>query len=224
MSVAELKAYNKAKQDRHRLRLAVASRCYQCGMNRPRPQRSTCLDCFLKRKARLKGQREALIQAGICTRCQEEVVAVGSRGFCSACREMTRGEVNAFHVKLRRKLIEAGICTGCRRVQAQNGKRYCEECLLYWRLRRNEKHGLTPEVFKALGTACNICKAETQIQVDHDHEAKIIRGALCRRCNMGLGYFKDDPERLREAARYLERTKPSLSVLKAVGGNSDRRG
>jgi len=53
-----------------------------------------------------------------------------------------------------------------------------------------------------LGT-CEICGTETVVTVDHDHRTGDIRGKLCRRCNSGLGFFRDSPERLRRAIEYL---------------------
>jgi hypothetical protein len=49
---------------------------------------------------------------------------------------------------------------------------------------------------------CVICGLPSEV-VDHDHKTGRIRGALCHRCNMGLGHFKDDPELLEFAAMYL---------------------
>lgn len=43
-----------------------------------------------------------------------------------------------------------------------------------------------------------------ELVVDHCHKSKQIRGLVCHRCNVGLGYFRDDPELLRAAAAYLE--------------------
>lgn len=40
--------------------------------------------------------------------------------------------------------------------------------------------------------------------VDHCHSHGHIRGILCNECNRGLGYFHDNPEALRMAAKYLE--------------------
>jgi len=56
---------------------------------------------------------------------------------------------------------------------------------------------------------CAICKIQLtkRIHVDHDHETENVRGLLCERCNIGLGYFSDDPERLRDAALYIESRK-----------------
>ena len=53
-----------------------------------------------------------------------------------------------------------------------------------------------------------------QWHVDHDHRCcpgktscgKCVRGLLCGTCNIGLGSFRDDPEIIRGALRYLEKT------------------
>lgn len=73
-------------------------------------------------------------------------------------------------------------------------------------LKRN--YGLTLDSFAALlrgqGDVCAICKAEGEDWVvDHEHASGKVRGVLCRLCNVGLGYFKDDPSRLLSAAKYL---------------------
>lgn len=81
------------------------------------------------------------------------------------------------------------------------------------------RYGLTADEYLDLQEArggCDICgepnRAGTMLAVDHDHACcsgaktcgKCVRGLLCDRCNQALGQMRDDPERLRKAAAYLE--------------------
>lgn len=54
---------------------------------------------------------------------------------------------------------------------------------------------------------CAICwnppKEGTMLVVDHCHETGEVRALLCRTCNVGLGMFYDDHERLLDAVQYL---------------------
>lgn len=51
---------------------------------------------------------------------------------------------------------------------------------------------------------CLICKQiPPLLVVDHCHTGGHLRGLLCQQCNSGLGFFKDDPERLQAAIEYL---------------------
>lgn len=43
-----------------------------------------------------------------------------------------------------------------------------------------------------------------KLAVDHNHDTGEIRALLCGDCNKGIGYFREDPDRLRRAAVYLE--------------------
>lgn len=70
------------------------------------------------------------------------------------------------------------------------------------------------ELNDAQGGRCAVCgeAPDGNLHVDHDHSCcpgrnscgECVRGLLCGKCNKALGMFKDDPERLRSAASYLE--------------------
>jgi len=54
---------------------------------------------------------------------------------------------------------------------------------------------------------CAICdKFFTNLKdthVDHNHKTNKTRSLLCNKCNLGIGFFNDDPELLKIARRYL---------------------
>jgi hypothetical protein len=54
---------------------------------------------------------------------------------------------------------------------------------------------------------CAICETKPDagpLGVDHDHMTNEVRGLLCRRCNAGLGNYKDSLRRTRRATLYLD--------------------
>ena len=78
----------------------------------------------------------------------------------------------------------------------------------------NYRYGITVEDYDQMladqDGRCAICGTDepgsgnVKWAVDHCHDSLKVRGLLCTTCNTGLGYFKDDPQRLRAAAEYLE--------------------
>ena len=57
--------------------------------------------------------------------------------------------------------------------------------------------------------------------VDHDSETGLIRGLLCNGCNVGIGSFKHDIERLQAAIKYLEHwNSPALDAAQAQAEES----
>jgi len=102
------------------------------------------------------------------------------------------------------------------RADSNSLRKDCRECTK----RRNRKlkykrdYGLEYEDYlaakKAQGNQCLICSVEFNFQkieatphVDHCHTNGHVRGILCRNCNIGLGLFLDDPNRLAKAIEYL---------------------
>lgn len=52
---------------------------------------------------------------------------------------------------------------------------------------------------------CELCSEVTKTVFDHDHASMKFRGWLCKRCNVTLGYVRDNPELLAKMILYLKR-------------------
>lgn len=81
------------------------------------------------------------------------------------------------------------------------------------------KYKITPEFFDALSEAqggvehCAICGGKEEVTrggtpkilaLDHEHATHLVRGFLCQKCNLGIGYFKDSVGLLEKAIEYLK--------------------
>jgi hypothetical protein len=97
------------------------------------------------------------------------------------------------------------------------------------------RYGISIAEFEAMLTrqhgACGICERPFRRTpcIDHDHTTRRVRGLLCNNCNVGLGYYDDDPTFLRNAARYLERWRQQISKSHTKEGdnmptNNERNG
>lgn len=73
------------------------------------------------------------------------------------------------------------------------------------------RYGLTPHeyahILESQGHVCAICGEcpGRGLGIDHNHETGAVRGALCVKCNAGIGNFKEDEERMEKAIAYLRR-------------------
>ena len=56
----------------------------------------------------------------------------------------------------------------------------------------------------AQNNKCAICSETDKLCVDHCHKTGKVRGLLCKKCNSGLGYFKDSIEFMSKAIEYLK--------------------
>lgn len=79
---------------------------------------------------------------------------------------------------------------------------------------RLHNYGMQPTQFFSLFNLqegrCAICKIEGgySMHIDHCHITQKVRGILCSRCNMGLGFFGDSSQLLLNAVKYLDPKKP----------------
>jgi hypothetical protein len=87
----------------------------------------------------------------------------------------------------------------------------CHKAAVY--RHRLKQVGLTIEdqarIANEQGNKCAICHKEAKLQgralhQDHSHATGKPRGLLCGKCNQLLGWARDNPQLLRDAATYLD--------------------
>lgn len=80
--------------------------------------------------------------------------------------------------------------------------------------RRKRDYGITTNDYNKLVLdqkgCCAICgrnpsESEKYLYIDHDHTSGIVRGLLCRRCNVALGMMNEDIDILKAAIMYLQK-------------------
>lgn len=185
-------------------------------------RKNICKDCFNARQKELRPRkREPLAPVAPgnkrCSRCREEKPI---SAFCSSknkkdglypqCRTCqaeyrNRPEARARHLEVHRNWRNAN----------RDRRRATDR-----RLRYGVDDEFLKAMFKEQGERCANAGCSSSLEfgethVDHDRSCcpgrtscgECVRGLLCPGCNVGLGYFKDDPERLRGIALYLERTR-----------------
>lgn len=87
----------------------------------------------------------------------------------------------------------------------------------YRKANKCRKYGLTSEQHRQMLEACNgrcpCCKVpfsklwESVPSVDHCHRTGVVRGIICRRCNLVIGHADDSPAILKNCLRYLEKSR-----------------
>lgn len=109
-------------------------------------------------------------------------------------------------------------CTPCKRVYDRAYREKNREKLHEYERERKLRatYGIGSDDFDRMvieqGGKCGLCKETPEpnnrlgptLVVDHDHSTGKVRALLCHSCNIVLGHFKDDPERLKAALIYLE--------------------
>lgn len=82
-------------------------------------------------------------------------------------------------------------CSSCKGIE-QRIAQYGLSLRQYWDMRNRQED------------RCAICdEPSDKLFVDHCHTLGHVRGLLCRRCNSGLGFFKDKKGALANALKYL---------------------
>jgi hypothetical protein len=199
---------------------AISRVCRQCGVRKP-------LDAFRRadgsrgrrteicKECRQPSASDIVLEPRICSRCKvaKPITAfpprcTGRDGLDAACRECVATANRARYLKHRDRELAR------RREHLRKHRQRHGEVLAYGRnYRMVARFGITvaewERLFEAQGSVCAICGRDDpdgpNWHTDHCHDSGKVRGILCRRCNLGLGWFDDSPEKMRLAARYIQR-------------------
>lgn len=138
---------------------------------------------------------------------------------CSSCK--TEKSLDDFHVDKSRKSGRVSRCKPCtkERVLSQNAQ---DNKKLYNRARSRKYYsGFTQEEYEAKleeqDYRCAICGSDKHNGIgwcaDHCHSTGTKRGVLCYKCNVGLGYFKDNIKSLENAVMYLNKYNKNVNEV-----------
>jgi hypothetical protein len=175
---------------------------------------------------------ELRISTKTCTKCREDKpldafarhgkAKDGRNWACRSCKSIHAAaryqENKPRHQENNRRYYQenkTAVTARVKKWKADNPERYKE------RMRASvlRQYNLTVQEYDAMfdqqNGLCSIChepetdvdrrtKEVKRLAVDHDHYTGVVRGLLCRSCNLAVGQMDDDPARLRSAADYLE--------------------
>jgi len=217
---------------RHEYRNLKDMPCELCGkLFAPRgPAAKYCHQCRKVAIERAKESRRVRKATRVCVECGDEFVGFPAKQTCDKleCRQASRTTKRCFMCE--RVLSIESFGTDRSRGDGYNAK--CRACATLsrkeWESRNPEKSketsrksahkfrlkaaGWDPNTYENLvtehGEVCQICSVGPagpglHLAIGHDHVTGNIRGLLCNSCNIALGNFGDDPERLASAINYL---------------------
>lgn len=136
---------------------------------------------------------------------------------CKKTKPITEFGKNSFNPSLRRRHCKECIANSREQLKPKLCPATERERISSFRDLKDaslrEKFGITIEQYELMSSKqdhlCAICKrpctSGRRLAVNHNHTTEQIRGLLCTKCNLGIGYFNDSADILKAAASYLER-------------------
>jgi hypothetical protein len=191
-------------------------KCRDCGKDKPVSEFSKrkasedglalyCRDCFSLRNYESK-RRRLERQGKECGPYQRRRVVPQGMKYCPHCQETK--PLEEFGRNRAASSGRAYYCKPCHNTAMAEIKRrkHGSQRNYLLKLRYRITAEEVEERRRAQGGICVICLRREASHVDHNHMTGLFRGLLCFPCNGGLGQFRDIPDDMREAARYLEGT------------------
>lgn len=129
---------------------------------------------------------------------------------CNACADIKPR--TDFHRHTGRQEDRESTCKACKSARSQLRNATSEAREANREIKYRARYGIgaadVMAMYEHQGGKCAICRKEStssMLHVDHDHETGVIRGLLCRGCNVLLGHCSESIETLTSAIAYIER-------------------
>ena len=129
----------------------------------------------------------------------------GTTRICTKCGEAKPATPDFFWQYNRNGIGLKSVCIECDKSRQNIPK--------YRKLKSANKYGITLDEYEQMSlnqddkcAICGIGQYENGriLAIDHDHETESIRGLLCIKCNLMLGFAKDSIDVLKNAVEYLQ--------------------
>lgn len=110
------------------------------------------------------------------------------------------------NVQIEKRLAVCSIC-GPTTLYIKGGRPRCATKSMCEQMKIGYYIGMK-DIEKLIGpkpVVCSVCVGARSLRlvVDHDHKTDEIRGWLCDKCNLALGYLGDDIETIQRLAQYM---------------------
>lgn len=207
----------------------TTQRCISCDVTKPLDEfegYKTCNRCrplraawFYEKRRSDPAWAERSLEVAAGSRARDRARRAEDPEYAEQVRERRRERTRAWRrrqggfVKGDLVTAECATCSADFEYEFKGRRRgRCDPCWKY--AQEYARYGLTgPEVAELLQqTSCEICgstdprRKDGRFRIDHCHATGKVRGVLCHPCNIAIGLMQDQPNVLRAAAAYLERT------------------
>lgn len=154
-----------------------------------------------------------------------ETYALPSSATCTGCGLVK--EITQFYIKKSSRKGYASQCKTCQEKYWETDdykQKHSERAKQWYKTPRGKRvwlnsyyrrhFGITIEEYERLlseqNSRCGICETEKcatgkSFAVDHDHTTGRVRGLLCKKCNLALGFLEDDTSRMQRAINYMRK-------------------
>jgi hypothetical protein len=136
-----------------------------------------------------------------------------------ACKKC--GEIKQLVQFPKKKDAADGHLHNCRTCDGERKSKYTWSREQWWEWEIKRHYGITKDEYNSIlesqHCSCAICqihlddyagihgngKKVERFSVDHCHTTGKVRGLLCFRCNLAIGYAQDNPDIMEKAAQYI---------------------